>query len=200
MHKSRLVLNRPVYTGLCVHELSKHLMYFFYYNHITSLYGECCQLLYTDTDSLLLEIHTEVVNQVIAKHADLYDTSDYPKDHPLHSMVNKKVLGKMKDECADAQLQNILACAPRCTASFRLVKRAPRRPRAWKGTPWRSTSATSSTKLTSTKRRFRHGMEILRSIALALRLQAQDRRKWDGHTGLWAQRCNLCKLSSSTLS
>ena len=36
-------------------------------------------------------------------------------------------------------------------------------------------------------------------IALALRLQALDRRKWVGHTGLWAQRCNPCKLSSSTL-
>jgi len=30
----------------------------------------------------------------------LYDTSDYPKEHPLHSNTNKKVLGKMKDECA----------------------------------------------------------------------------------------------------
>ena len=45
IHKSRLVLNRPVYTGLCVLELSKHLMYDFYYNQMKSLYGERCQLL-----------------------------------------------------------------------------------------------------------------------------------------------------------
>lgn len=31
---------------------------------------------------------------------NLFDTSAYPKDHPLYSIVNKKVLGKMKDECA----------------------------------------------------------------------------------------------------
>ena len=26
--------------------------------------------------------------------------SDYPKDHPFYSTADKKVLGKMKDECA----------------------------------------------------------------------------------------------------
>ena len=82
MHKSRLVLNQPVYTGLCVLELSKHLMYAFYHNQMKSLYGERCQLLYRDTDSLLLEIQTEDVYQDMAKHADHCDTSDYPKDHP----------------------------------------------------------------------------------------------------------------------
>ena len=35
----------------------------------------------------------------IETNKDLYDTSDYPKEHPLYSNVNKKVLGKMKDEC-----------------------------------------------------------------------------------------------------
>ena len=61
MHKSRLVLNRPVYVGMCVLDLSKHLMYDFYYNQLQKQYGERCQLLYTDTDSLLLEIQTENV-------------------------------------------------------------------------------------------------------------------------------------------
>ena len=37
----------------------------------------------------------------------LYDTNDYPKEHPLHSNTNKKVLGKMKDECAGAPLQRV---------------------------------------------------------------------------------------------
>ena len=36
----------------------------------------------------------------MAAHAELYDMSDYPKDHPFHSVKNKKVLSKMKDECA----------------------------------------------------------------------------------------------------
>ena len=39
MHKSRLVLNRPVYTGLCVFDLSKLLMYDFYYNTEKTVWG-----------------------------------------------------------------------------------------------------------------------------------------------------------------
>ena len=41
---------------------------------------------------------------------DLYhcDTSDFPKDYPLHSQKNKKVLGKMKDECAGALISEVV--------------------------------------------------------------------------------------------
>ena len=109
MHKSRLILNRRVYTGLCVFDLSKHLMYDFYYNQLKAQYGNRAQLLHTDTDSLLLEVQTEDVYQDMAKHADLYDTSDFPKDHPLYSTV-KKVLGKMKDESCRAH--NCRICWP----------------------------------------------------------------------------------------
>ena len=100
VHKSRLVLNRPVYVGMTILNISKHLMYVFYYNKLKTHYGESCQLLYTDTDSLLLEIQTEDVYKDMAQNQTLYDTSDYPQDHPLYSSANKKVLGKLKDECA----------------------------------------------------------------------------------------------------
>ena len=100
MHKSRLLLNKPVYTGMTILDNSKILMYDFYYNHLKQKYGEKCELLHTDTDSLLLEIETEDVYKDIKANENFYDTSDYPKNHPLHSTVNKKVLGKMKDECA----------------------------------------------------------------------------------------------------
>ena len=99
-HKSRLLLNKPVYTGMTILDKSKILMYDFFYNHLKKKYGEKCELLYTDTDSLLLKIETEDVYKDIKANENFYDTSDYPKEHPLHSTVNKKVLGKMKDECA----------------------------------------------------------------------------------------------------
>ena len=76
------------------------VMYKFYYDHIKENYGPRCELLYTDTDSLLLDLKTADVYRDMEKHLDLYDTSDYPKDHFLHSQKNKKVIGKMKDECA----------------------------------------------------------------------------------------------------
>ena len=100
MHKSRLLLNKPVYTGMTILDKSKILMYDFFYNHLKKQYGEKCELLYTDTDSLLLEIKTEDVYKDTERNKSFYDTSDYPEDHPLFSKVNKKVLGKMKDECA----------------------------------------------------------------------------------------------------
>ena len=53
-----------------------------------------------DTDSLLLCIETYYVDEDMEAHKDLYDTSNYPKEHPLNSTANKKILGKIKDECA----------------------------------------------------------------------------------------------------
>ena len=113
MHKSRLVLNRPVYVGMSVLDLSKSLMYDFYYNQMKAQYGDRVELLYTDTDSLLLEIQTEDVYSDMSEHQSLYDTSDYPEDHPLHSKVNKKVLGKMKDECAGRAIEEYVGLRPK---------------------------------------------------------------------------------------
>ena len=84
-------------------------MYDFFYNHLKKQYGEKCELLYTDTDSLLLEI----VYKDIKENESHYDTSDYKKDHPLHSTVNKKVLGKMKDECAGIPISDVVCLKPK---------------------------------------------------------------------------------------
>ena len=113
MHKSRLLLNKPVYTGMTILDKSKILMYDFFYNHLKKQYGEKCELLYTDTDSLLLKIETEDVYKDIKANKNFYDTSDYPKEHPLHSTVNKKVLGKMKDECAGTPISEYVGLKPK---------------------------------------------------------------------------------------
>ena len=99
MRKTKLVLNKPVYTGMTILENSKILMYDFFYNHLKARYGHKCELVYTDTDNLILDIQTEDVYKDMQEHSWLYDTSNYPKDHPLYDDRNKKVLGKMKDEC-----------------------------------------------------------------------------------------------------
>ena len=99
MYNNKLYLNRPIYVGMIILDLSKLLMYNFYYNHMKQQYLERCQLLYTDTDSLLMQIETDDIYQDMLQHIDDYDTSDYPKDHYLHSTNNLKVPGKMKDEC-----------------------------------------------------------------------------------------------------
>ena len=84
MHKDHILFNRPIYTGMCVLDLSKILLYDYYYNHLKPKYGENCQLLYTDTDSLLLHIHCEDFYKDMGETLHLYDTSDYPEGHPQH--------------------------------------------------------------------------------------------------------------------
>ena len=111
MNKKRLVLNKPVYTGMTILDTSKLLMYDFYYNHLKARYGEKCELVYTDTDSLILDIQTEDVYKDMKEHLWLYDTSNYSKDHPLYDSRNKKALGKMKDERGGEPIEGSVGAA-----------------------------------------------------------------------------------------
>ena len=113
MHKTKLVLNKPVYTGMTILENSKVLMYEFFYNHMKAKYGNKCRLVYTDTDSLIMDIETEDVYKDIQETPWVYDTSNYPKEHPLYSAENKKALGKMKDECGGDAIQEVVAVRPK---------------------------------------------------------------------------------------
>ena len=113
MRKTKLLLNKPVYTGRTILDNSKILMYDFFYNHLKKQYGSKCELLYTDTDSLLLEIETDDVYKDMETNKNEYDTSDYPKDHPILLNENKKVLGKMKDECAGTPTAECVCLRPK---------------------------------------------------------------------------------------
>ena len=99
--RSTVKLSKPIYTGFTVLELSKLHMYDFHYTHIMKKYGpKKAKLLFTDTDSLTYLIESEDVYQDMKQDEELYDTSDYPKEHFLYSETNKKVIGKFKDETA----------------------------------------------------------------------------------------------------
>ena len=103
MKKTSLTMNKPVYLGMCILDLSKTIMYDFHYNYIKPKYGEKAKLLFTDTDSLMYEIETEDFYKDISKDVkDRFDTSDYPENHPsgIPTGINKKVLGMFKDEAA----------------------------------------------------------------------------------------------------
>ena len=112
MHKTKLVVNKPVYTGMTILEKSKILMYDFFYNYLKGKYRHKCELVYTDKDSLLLNIQTEDVYKDVKEDSWLYDTSNYPKDHPLYGTRNKKVLVKMKDKCRGDAIEKVVAVRP----------------------------------------------------------------------------------------
>ena len=103
MKKTSLTMNKPVYLGMCILDLSKTIMYDFHYNYIKPKYGNKAKLLFTDTDSLMYEIETEDFFKDISEDVkDRFDTSDYPENHPsgIPAGENKKVLGMFKDEAA----------------------------------------------------------------------------------------------------
>ena len=103
MRKTSLLMNKPVYLGMCILDLSKTIMYDFHYNYIKSKYEDKAKLLFTDTDSLMYEIETEDFYKDISGDVkDRFDTSDYPENHAsgIPTGENKKVLGMMKDEAA----------------------------------------------------------------------------------------------------
>ena len=96
--KETLTLNRPAYVGMCILDLSKTLMYDFHYNYIKKKYGCNAKLLFTDTDSLTYEIEADNAYQDFFNDKDKFDNSDYPESSPFHDKMNKKVIGKFKDE------------------------------------------------------------------------------------------------------
>ena len=86
-------LNRPIYVGFTVLELSKLHMYNFHYNHMKAKYPYANQLklLFTDTDSLAYDVKTDDIYEDMAVD-DKYDFSEYPTMHPLYSTLNKGIL------------------------------------------------------------------------------------------------------------
>ena len=54
--------------------------------------------MFTDADSLTYEIKSKDVYKDFFKHKHLFDFSSYPEDSEFFAQVNKKVIGKMKDD------------------------------------------------------------------------------------------------------
>ena len=94
--KPVLMLNKPIYVGFTLLDLSKWKIYDFHYNLIKKDFD--VELLFTDTDSLAYEIKSENVYEEFYKWKDLFDFSNYSKDSSFFDESNKKVIGKMKDE------------------------------------------------------------------------------------------------------
>jgi hypothetical protein len=100
MMKPKITLDKPIYCGFTILDLSKELMCKFHYDVIKARYKNSANLCMTDTDSLLYEITTENVYEDMFQDLSRYDTSNYTKDSKLFSKENACVVGKMKDETA----------------------------------------------------------------------------------------------------
>ncbi|XP_031346482.1 uncharacterized protein LOC116174878 [Photinus pyralis] len=100
MNKLEVYLNKPIYVGQAILDLAKTTIYSFHYDYMMDRFGGNCTAVYTDTDSLIYEIREQDPYMVIKSDCfKYYDTSDFNPNNPYDiPLVNKKVLGMMKDE------------------------------------------------------------------------------------------------------
>ena len=88
--KTVLTLNKPIYLGFCILELSKLLMYKFHYDYVCNNFD--ARFLFTDTDSLVYEINSDKVYEQCFKDKRLFDFSGYQKNSDYYDISNKNVL------------------------------------------------------------------------------------------------------------
>ena len=94
-------MNKPVYFGMSMLDISKTLMYKFCYDYIKPNYQDNARLCYMDTDSFIVYFKTKNVYEDFANDVEKwYDTSNYSENYkrPPSGGTNKEVLGLMKDE------------------------------------------------------------------------------------------------------
>ena len=99
MKKTKIKMNVPIYIGFAILEISKTVMWKFFYDLPKPKYGDKIKLCYTDTDSFIFYIRIEDFYEDIADDVEeWFDTSNYVIDRSLLiTNKNKKVLGKFKD-------------------------------------------------------------------------------------------------------
>ena len=109
----KTVFNKPIYIGACILETSKLHMYKFWYDHLKNKYNNEVELIYTDTDSLIINVETDDIYKDMFEDKNLYDFSEYPKDHPNYDITNKKALGLFKDELKSKIITEFIGLKPK---------------------------------------------------------------------------------------
>ena len=84
MKKTKLKMNKPIYLGLSILEISKILMYEFWYDYMKPKYNDNVKLCYMDTDSFIMNIKTNDFYEDIASDVEnRFNTSNYEVNRPL---------------------------------------------------------------------------------------------------------------------
>ena len=128
MKKSKVKMNKPIYLGLSILEISKTLMYEFWYDYMKPKYNDNVRLCYMDTDSFVMHIKTNDFYKDISNDVEnRFDTSNYEVNTSETSALarrplpttgkNKKVIGLMKDELGGKIITEIFILRPK-TYSF----------------------------------------------------------------------------------
>ena len=126
MGKIKVVMNKPVYLGQAILDLSKLIMYEFHYDYMLPKYGERIKLCYMDTDSFVYDINTEDFYKDIAGDVETRsDTSGYC-NRPLPIGKNRKVIGSIKDELGGEIMKQFISLRPKMY-SYRVGSSEPKK-------------------------------------------------------------------------
>ena len=111
-------MNKSIYLGLSILEISKTLMYEFCCDYIKPKYNNNVKLCYMDTGSFIINIKTNYFYKDIANDVEnRFDTSNYEVNRPSPTGKNKKIIGLMKDELGGKIITEFVTLRPK-TYSF----------------------------------------------------------------------------------
>ena len=114
MNKTKVKMNKPVYLGLSVLEISKILMYEFWYYYMKPKYNDNVKLCYMDTVSFIMNIKTKDFYKDISNDVEKrFDSSNYEVNRPLSIGKNKKVIGFMKDALGGKIITKFVTLRPK---------------------------------------------------------------------------------------
>ena len=118
MKKTKVKKNKTIYLGLSILEISKILMYEFWYDYMKPKYNDNVRLCYVDTDSFVM--HIKIINfykDIASDVENRFPTSNYEVNRPLPTGKNKKVIGLMKDGLGGKIITEFVTLRPK-TYSF----------------------------------------------------------------------------------
>ena len=131
MKKTKVKMNKPIFLGLSILEISKILMYEFWYDYMKPKYNDNVRLCYMDTDSFVMHIKTNDFYRDIANDVqNRFDTSNYEVNTSETSALARRqlptgknnenwflVIGLMKDELVGKIITEFVTLRPK-TYSF----------------------------------------------------------------------------------
>lgn len=98
LRRTSIYYNKPIYVGFSVLDISKDIIYDFFYGFLKNHYKDNVHLLYTDTDSILAHIFTENFYSDMKNNLSMFDTSNFPENNIHDIPKGESIIGRMKDE------------------------------------------------------------------------------------------------------
>ena len=118
LRKTKVYINKPIYVRQALLDIMKTLMYKFFYDYLKPKYGDKVKLCYMNTDSFIFYVETNYFYKDISNDVvEWFDTSDYNEnDDRITTGINKKIIGKFKDELKGKVMTEFITLASKVYA------------------------------------------------------------------------------------